>query len=201
MKRENHRKSLKTIWTHFIIPKIHRKKHVWRPANVHRIVVVQRIENVNIAVVARSDEIVFVKLDTDRSGAARARFLQGTRLESSNVFQQWLLTETKETYSEINSEDLVTIAAAIDCASFDQHVINAGATKIIWERSKQQTVARVSHLNWMSSWRNKQNIPRTFSSCSHAEDQSSQIANRFAFSLGELRKKKLKSRSYHMKSI
>lgn len=35
------------------------------------------------------------------------------------------------TYSEINSEDLVAITSAINCATLDEHVVNADPSQIV----------------------------------------------------------------------
>lgn len=71
-------------FAYFVIPEIHGQQHIRGAANVHRIVVVFGVEDVNVPVVTRRNQIIFEHLDADRSGATRTRLFQGTRLRESN---------------------------------------------------------------------------------------------------------------------
>ena len=59
---------MKIVWkknflffSYFVIPEIHRQKHVRRSADVNRGFIVVCVENVNVAVVAGCNEVVLVE--------------------------------------------------------------------------------------------------------------------------------------------
>lgn len=69
--------------SYFIIPEIHRKKHVRWSANVHSVFLVGGVEDVDVAVVAGRNEVILVEPNANGPSATRTRFQQGTGLWKS----------------------------------------------------------------------------------------------------------------------